>query len=222
MWHCSCVARTFLSAAVAFAFDLDFQCLLVTDNLPNQCSNAGMKINPNGGGQECPPHTSLSRTGPRACLDRKYDYRRRLPHFQKAGSPLFVTFRKGNREPFSPAARDVVMKCCLLGNGKRFYLHAVVVMPEHVHLLLTPLRDSEGWPYSLPLILKGLKGASARAANLVTASSGPVWQDESFDHLPRSEGGFEEKLDYIRQNPVRRGLVKKPEDYPWLWINLSA
>jgi REP element-mobilizing transposase RayT len=65
----------------------------------------------------------------------------------------------------------------LRGNAYRFHLHAAVVMPEHVHLLLTPLRDENGWPYGLPAILKSLKGASARAVNKLLATSGPVWQE---------------------------------------------
>jgi len=92
------------------------------------------------------------------------------------------------------------------------------IMPDHVHLLLTPLRDERGWPYCLPSILKRLKGTSARSVNRLSGSCGPVWQAESFDHLLRSQESFEETLEYIRQNPVRRGLQKKPEDYPWLWV----
>ena len=90
-------------------------------------------------------------------------------------------------------------------------------MPDHVHLLLTPLRDEGGWPYGLPSILKRIKGTSARSVNRLAASSGPVWQEESFDHVSRSNESFEEKLEYIRQNPVRRGLVRNPGDYHWLW-----
>ena len=85
-------------------------------------------------------------------------------------------------------------------------------------MLLTPMNDPNGWPYGLPDILKSLKGASARAVNKVLGASGPVWQEESFDHVLRSEDSLEEKREYIRQNPVRRGLVKRPEDYPWLWV----
>ncbi len=152
-------------------------------------------------------------------LDRKYEYRRKLPHYQKADRALFVTFRKNTiREPFSPAARSAVLQHCLFDHGKRYKLHAVVVMPEHVHLLLTPLADEKGWPYGLPLILKQLKGTSARSVNKLSGSWGPVWQEESFDHVLRSSESFEEKLEYIRQNAVRRGLVKRPEDYPWLWV----
>jgi len=147
-----------------------------------------------------------------------YDYRRRLPHYQKSDQTIFVTFRKLNREPFAASARDVILRHCLHDDGKRFVLHAAIVMPDHVHLLLTPMRDPAGWPYALAAILKLIKGVSARIVNKLLGSSGPVWQDESFDHVLRSEESFEEKLEYIRQNPVRAGLVNRAEEYRWLWV----
>jgi len=159
---------------------------------------------------------------PKQTLDRKYEYHRNLPHYQKAGRAVFVTFCKGSRTPFSPEARDAILHHCLHDHGNRYDLHAAVVMPDHVHLLLSPLRDEKGWPYSQPTILKLLKGTSARAVNKLAGSSGPVWQEESFDHVIRSQESFEEKLEYVRQNPVRRGLAKKPEDYKWLWIDQAA
>ena len=85
-------------------------------------------------------------------------------------------------------------------------------------MLLTPMRDQEGWPYALPEILKLIQGVSARSVNKLLGGSGPVWQDESFDHVLRSDESFAEKLDYIRQNPVRGGLVKRAEEYPWFWV----
>ena len=151
-------------------------------------------------------------------LAHKYDYRRRLPHYQKADRAIFVTFRKLNRDSFAASARDVILRHCLHDDGKRYILHAAIVMPDHVHLLLTAMRDQNGWPYALPSILKLIKGVSARNVNKLLGSSGPVWQDESFDHLLRPEESFSEKLEYIRQNPVRRGLVKRAEEYPWLWV----
>jgi len=159
---------------------------------------------------------------PKQTLDRKYEYHRMLPHYQKAGRVLFVTFCKTNRIPFTPKARDAILHHCLHDNGKRYDLHAAVVMPDHVHLLLMPLRDEKGWPYSLPTILKLLKGISARSVNKLSGSHGPVWQEESFDHVLRSQESFEKKLEYLRHNPVRRGLVNKPEDYKWFWVEQSA
>jgi REP element-mobilizing transposase RayT len=71
---------------------------------------------------------------------------------------------------------------------------------------------------SLPAIMKLIKGVSARNVNQLLGSSGPLWQEESFDHVLRNDESFLEKREYIRQNPVRARLVISPEDYRWLWI----
>jgi hypothetical protein len=44
-----------------------------------------------------------------------------------------------------------------------------------------------------------------------------AWQDESFDRIVRREENLREKCDYIAMNPVRKGLVSIPDEYPWLW-----
>jgi REP element-mobilizing transposase RayT len=150
-----------------------------------------------------------------------YDYRRNLPHLQKFDRPLFITFCKRTQEPLSPAARSLVLEHCLTGNNWTILLHAAVIMPEHVHLLLTPLRKTDGWPFPLKDILRLIKGPSARSVNSLTGVHGALWQDESFDHVLRSNENFDEKLEYIRQNPVRRALAANPEEYPWLWIETS-
>ena len=150
-----------------------------------------------------------------------YEYRRKLPHYQKFGRPLFITFCKRTKEPLVPLARSLVLEHCLKGNGRTMHLHAAVIMPEHVHLLLTPMRNAEGWPFPLKDILKLIKGPAARSLNLLAGTCGALWQDESFDHVLRCDESLDEKLEYILQNPVRRGLVARPEDYAWLWIDGS-
>ena len=168
--------------------------------------------------QAIQPRTGMSKPQTGMLATSNYRYRRRLPHLQKADAPIFVTFRKGTREPLPDSCRTAVLKRCLYGNGSRFQLHAGVVMPEHVHLLMTPLRNEAGDVYWLADILKGIKGASARDVNRIVGSSGPVWEEESFDHIIRSDEILEEKIEYIRRNPVRRELVKSPEEYQWLWV----
>lgn len=159
----------------------------------------------------------------------KYRYRRRLPHLQKADCDLFITFRTA-RITLPPDARDLVLQHCLREGGirelagalatpPRVRLYAVVVMPDHAHLLLSPRRNPEKWPYPLVDILQCLKSTTAHRINKLLHRSGPVWQDESFDHVLRTEERLKEKCEYIRQNPVRRGLVKNPEDYKWLWVD---
>jgi len=68
-------------------------------------------------------------------------------------------------------------------------------------------------------ILQRLKGATAHRINKLLGRSGPAWEEESFDHVLRSDESLKETAEYIRQNPVRRGLVKSPEDYRWLWVS---
>ena len=74
-------------------------------------------------------------------------------------------------------------------------------MCDHMHLLLTPLRDENGRPFRLPEILKLIKGVSAHSVNRLLNRAGRVWQDESFDHILRSEESLEQKREYIRRNP---------------------
>ena len=92
-------------------------------------------------------------------------------------------------------------------------LFAAVVMPDHVHLLLGVLRNEDGWPFPLVQIMQSLKSATAHRINKLLSRSGPVWEEESFDHVLRSDESLEEKREYIRQNPVKAGLVHTPEDY---------
>src|SRR5262249_58200 len=137
-------------------------------------------------GQECPSHTFRCTPSAfllRGCTNIVACFR----IIRKPIRAMFVTFCKNNRELFSPRARDAILQCCLKGNGSRFHLHAAVIMPEHAHLLLTPAQDDDGWVYGLPAILKAIKGASAPEVNKLNGTSGPVWQEESFDHVLRSQ-----------------------------------
>ena len=96
-------------------------------------------------------------------------------------------------------------------------LHGIVVMPDHVHLILTPLSDESGETFRLDKIMQGIKGVSARRVNLLLHGEGSLWLGESFDHMLRTDESAEAKVEYIVQNPVRKGLVKTPAEYPWLW-----
>ena len=153
---------------------------------------------------------------------RRYEYRRRQPHYQRDDRPLFVTFPARTGFELSPTARTLTLQHCLHDNGKTLQMHAVVIMRDHVHLLFTALRDTDGWTFSLPEILRAIKGSSARSINKLSRRTGPVWQDESFDHVLRGEESLSETIEYIRQNPARKGLVRKPEDYQWLWVECGA
>jgi putative transposase len=91
----------------------------------------------------------------------------------------------------------------------RYQLHAYVVMPNHVHILLDPY-------VPLAKISGPLKGVAACDINARLDRTGkPLWQDESFDHWIRNSAEFERIRHYIEWNPVRAGLVARPEDWKW-------
>ena len=154
-------------------------------------------------------------------VQRKYEYRRHLPHFQGDCKAIFVTFSTHHRWVLPVAARTIVLDACLWGNGKRFNLHGVVVMPDHVHLVLVPLYDSDD-VYSVAEIMQGIKSSSAHQVNRLLCRNGQVWQRESFDHVLRREEGIPAKVEYIIQNPVRAGLVNAVSEYRWLWVRSSV
>jgi len=149
--------------------------------------------------------------------DRKYKYRRNLPHIERSDRAHFVSFSTHHRWELPTAARDLVLRHCLHDNESKMRLLIAVVMPDHVHLIFIPLRSQTGEVFSFAEILGGIKSASAHSVNKRLKRTGSVWQDESFDHVVRCAEKLEDKIRYVRENPVRRGLVSKPEDYPWLW-----
>jgi len=98
-------------------------------------------------------------------------------------------------------------------------MDAAVVMPDHVHLIFTSLiHQKEPRVWLLPEILDAIKGASAHIINKKLRRRGSVWQDESFDHVLRSSEQLRDRVHYILENPVRKGLVDRWQDYSWLWV----
>jgi REP element-mobilizing transposase RayT len=133
--------------------------------------------------------------------------RRRLPHWQLDGATYFLTFRLLTGE-LDPPRRKIVLNHIQSGHGRFYTLIAVVVMPDHVHVLLRPLDGVD-----LSRITKGMKGASARLLNKLDNTTGSIWQDESWDRVIRDQVELDEKLLYMLNNPLKRGLVQDPWDY---------
>jgi len=134
-----------------------------------------------------------------------------LKHFQHSGQLHSFTFgcyrRRAN---FSAAASRACFESALERVRQSYGLcvYGYVVMPEHVHLLLDEPERGE-----LAQVLQSLKQSVARTLALRAAD--PFWQARYYDFNVWSEGKFVEKLRYIHRNPVARGLVHRPEDWPW-------
>ncbi len=149
---------------------------------------------------------------------------RRLPHWQFPGETYFVTFRTANGSQLSTAERDVALSACRHWDGKKVELFAVVVMPDHVHLLLQPRPIEEDarhlYPrgfFDLGEIIHSIKSYSAHEINKVRGEQGEVWQRDRFDRIVRDDAEFDEKWNYIAGNAVKRGLAKSCEEYQWYW-----
>jgi REP element-mobilizing transposase RayT len=141
-------------------------------------------------------------------------YRRQLPHLQCDDKQHFVTFCTDHRWILPESARSIVLGCCLHDNGIKLDLKAAVIMPDHVHLIFTPLVNRRAMEiYSLAEIMDAIKGASAHKVNKLLRRKGRLWQPESFDHVLRSSESLDSKIEYLLANPVRAGLVANWTDY---------
>jgi REP element-mobilizing transposase RayT len=104
---------------------------------------------------------------------------------------------------------ELVAKAIRFFEGKRYDLHAWVVMPNHGHAMVTP---REKW--TLGSILHSWKSYTATEANRILGRVGePFWQQESYDHLVRDDKEFYLICEYTIKNPVGAGLCAKPEDW---------
>lgn len=95
-------------------------------------------------------------------------------------------------------------------DGERYHLHAWVVMPNHVHAVLSP-----NGSHTLSSILHSWKSYTANEANCLLGRKGRTfWQRESYDHLVRDEEDFIRVCNYTLNNPVKTGLCQKAEEWP--------
>jgi REP element-mobilizing transposase RayT len=146
-------------------------------------------------------------------------YRRNLPHMQKDARPHFLTFCTHHRAILPEWARAGTLGCCVHEHDLKIDLHAAIVMPDHVHLIFTPLIDcGRSEVVALAQITKSIKGASAHLINRRLRRTGTVWQIESFDRVLQSSEQLDANIAYLRANPVRRGLASLPVESPWLWM----
>jgi putative transposase len=100
-------------------------------------------------------------------------------------------------------------------DGREYDLLAFCIMPNHVHVVFTPLRQDDGTCCSLSSIMRSLKGPTARKANLLLARSGSFWQHENYDHVVRDEAELSRIIAYVLDNPVKAGLAGARGEWEW-------
>ena len=133
-----------------------------------------------------------------------------LVRFQQSRHLHFITFSCYRRQSFldTPHARQVFERSLELTRRRyRFNVIGYVVMPEHVHLLVS---ESER-----PTLARALQSLKQSVSQKLNAHHGRFWQTRYYDFNVWSSEKRVEKLKYIHRNPVNRGLVERPQD--WLW-----
>lgn len=101
---------------------------------------------------------------------------------------------------------ELVQRALRHFHDQRYYLSAWCVMPNHVHMVVTPIGDWE-----LSTILHSWKSFTANKANKILKREGAFWERESFDHLIRTFAHFEAFVHYVENNPVEARLCQAKE-----------
>lgn len=91
----------------------------------------------------------------------------------------------------------------------RFLLHEFVLMPEHFHLIVTPIG------ITIERTMQFIKGGFSYRVKKELNSAVEVWQRGSTDHRIRSYQDYLRHVEYIRMNPLRAGICENPEVYPY-------
>jgi putative transposase len=107
-------------------------------------------------------------------------------------------------------------------HGRVYYLDAFCIMPNHAHVVFTPLAREDGAFHSLAAIMHSLKRHTARQANLILGREGDFWQHESYDHVVRDLEEYQRIVAYVLNNPVKAGLVREWQDWPWSYLDRTA
>ena len=156
---------------------------------------------------------------------------RRVKHFNEPFHAHELTFSCYHRRPYlskDRACRYFVEAVTRARAKLPFHLWAYVVMPEHVHLLVWPCVED----LQIETLLMAVKQSVARRAISYLRRENPVglellstgnpktpyafWQDgPGYDRNVYSTGSLRRVVDYIHNNPVRRGLVELADDWPW-------
>lgn len=133
---------------------------------------------------------------------------RNLLRYQSEGDNHFITFSCHDRKPYlgTPAVRDLFLDSLELTRQRYgFEVLGYVVMPEHVHLVVSEPRDE--------LLSKAIQSLKVSVSKRLAHR--PFWLPRYFDLNVFTHNKLIDKLTYMHHNPVARGLVKKPEDWRW-------
>ena len=139
-----------------------------------------------------------------------------MPGFQRypdEGFPYLVTTNVKDRQPLFAEHG-----CCQIVIGSIRFLrihlghriHAYVLMPDHVHLVVTPREGG-----NVSQVMHSLKLYTAHQIGALLGSKGGIWQSRFYERALRTPKDVKGALAYVHDNPIKAGLADRPEDYDW-------
>jgi len=139
--------------------------------------------------------------------------RGRLPHdvpvWVPDGSLFFITINcqpRGRNQLARAGVGDAVLAAAAFNHTSlAWFCRILLLMPDHLHAILGFAREP------------GMKTVVKNWKKFLAGQQGIEWQRDFFDHRLRDHHEATEKLDYILKSPVRRGLVERAEDWPWVY-----
>ena len=150
--------------------------------------------------------------------DKQLPSRKKLPHaippWVEQGARHFITINTDRQNPGAQLAKriaDLILQSALFYEEVgHWYLWLMVVMPDHIHFIAT-FNLQEG----ISKIIRSWKRYHSR-------HYGICWQPDFFEHRLRNDDEFAEKASYIRLNPVRKGLITRVEEWPFVIDRLAG
>jgi REP element-mobilizing transposase RayT len=141
-------------------------------------------------------------------LARLTEAERMLEEYRRADA--WLDRGSGSCSLSEPRIATLVSEALCFSDGRLYHLRAWVVMPNHVHALITVGEEA-----SLGDIIASWKKYTGRRANAILGREGAFWYREYYDRWMRNEEHLERTLKYIHMNPVKAGLCQTPGAWPW-------
>lgn len=113
---------------------------------------------------------------------------------------------------------QTIMEALHYRDAGKYALHAFCIMPNHVHVLITPYTNQPDFKKTIAAITQTWKRHTARQINLLMNRTGSLWAEETYDHLVRSETEFNRIIMYILLNPVKAKLAESWEKWRFSWV----
>ncbi|HYX67635.1 MAG TPA: transposase [Terriglobales bacterium] len=129
----------------------------------------------------------------------------------------FITASTYRKKPLLQSERTASLLVDVLYHYRsqgNYLLHEFVVMPNHFHLLITPASGT-----TLEKAMQLIKGGFSFRRGKELGLTGEMWETSFYDHRARSSAEHAKLRNYIHENPVRRGLCERAEDFPFSSAN---